>query len=62
MVWPLFYGHKPIKPDYSGFEILNMIPENLAESEFIKKNQRPTIIYGRPGQKVYREIVVLEKE
>lgn len=62
MVWPLFYGQKPIKPDYSGFEILDMIPENLAKSEFIKKNQRQTIIYGRSGQKVYREIVVLEKE
>lgn len=62
MIWPLFYGHKPIKPEYVGFKIINMIPDELANSEFIKKNQRPTIIYGRPGQKVYREIVVLEKE
>jgi hypothetical protein len=39
-----------------------MIPEGLRSNEVIKKNNRDTIIYGRPGQKVYREIVVLEKE
>jgi len=61
MIWPLFYGQKLITPNYEGFRILNMIPEKLRTSEFIKKNNRETIIYGRPGQKVYREIVVLEK-
>jgi len=62
MIWPLFYGQKPITPNYDGFKMLNMIPEKLRTSEFIKKNNRDTIIYGRPGQRVYREIVVLEKE
>jgi len=38
-----------------------MIPVELRSNEFIKKNNRETIIYGRPGQKVHREIVVLEK-
>jgi tRNA G10 N-methylase Trm11 len=61
MIWPLYYGERPITPDYAGFKILNMIPEDLRTSPFIKKNNRPTIIYGRPGQKVYREVVVLEK-
>ncbi|MFA5023953.1 MAG: hypothetical protein WC523_03305 [Patescibacteria group bacterium] len=61
MIWPLFYGQKPITPNYEGFKIINMIPEGLRESEFIKKTNRETIVYGRPGQKVYREIVVLEK-
>ena len=61
MIWPMFYGQKPITPDYSGFKMINMIPENLRQSEFIKKHNRETIIYGRPGQRVYREIVVLEK-
>lgn len=61
MIWPLFYGQKPITPRYDGFKILDMIPEDLQNSQFIKKNSRPTIIYGRAGQKVYREIVVLEK-
>jgi tRNA G10 N-methylase Trm11 len=61
MIWPLFYGQKPIFPQYDGFKISNMIPEELRSSVFIKKNNRETIIYGRSGQKVYREIVVLEK-
>lgn len=61
MIWPLYYGERPMTPDYKGFKILNMLPENLRNSKFIKKNNRATIIYGRPGQKVYREVVVLEK-
>jgi len=61
MIWPSFYGQKPIAPRYEGFKILDMVPEELKDSQFIKKNSRPTIIYGRAGQKVYREIVVLEK-
>jgi len=61
MIWPMFYGQRPISPDYTGFKILNMLPESLIDNKFIKKNTRATIIYGRPGQKVYREIVVLEK-
>jgi len=62
MIWPLFYGQKPMTPKFDGFKMINMIPEDLRASEFIKKNNREAIIYGRPGQKVYREIVVLEKE
>jgi len=61
MIWPLFYGQRPIAPSYEGFKILDMVPEELRNSRFIKKNNRPTIIYGRPGQKVYREVVVLKK-
>ncbi len=62
MIWPMFYGQKPITPKYDGFKMVNMIPENLRASQNIKKHNRDTIVYGRPGQKVYREIVVLEKE
>ncbi len=61
MIWPMFYGQKLITPVFEGFRMINMIPAELRTSEFIKKHNRDTIIYGRPGQKVYREIVVLEK-
>ena len=61
MIWPLFYGQRPITPRYEGFKILDMVPAELRDSQFIKKNSRSTIIYGRPGQKVYREVVVMEK-
>lgn len=62
MIWPLYYGQKPITPKHEGFRMINMLPEQFRNSEFIKKSNRETIVYGRPGQKVYREIVVLEKE
>ena len=59
MIWPSFYGERPITPDYSGFKMLNPYPSFMSSP--LNKN-RPSIIYGRPGQKVFREIVVLEKE
>lgn len=61
MIWPSFYGQRPITPSYRGFQIVDMLPPNLADGQFVNKNARATIIYGRPGQKVFREIVVLEK-
>ncbi|NCN99847.1 hypothetical protein GW920_01875 [Candidatus Falkowbacteria bacterium] len=61
MVWPMFYGEHPLNPDYDGFKILNMVSQDLAGSEFVKQTNRDTIVYGRPSQKVYREVIVLEK-
>ena len=61
MVWPMFYGEKPMTPDYAGFKVMNMIPADLRGNEFIKQTKRDTIVYSRPNQKVYREVVVLEK-
>ncbi len=60
MVWPSFYGEKPINPNYAGFKIANPIPVTL-KFPTLKLSRRNTIIYGRPGQKVFREIVILEK-
>ena len=33
MIWPLFYGQKPISPKYDGFKMINMIPENLRANQ-----------------------------
>lgn len=64
MIWPVFYGNKPINPSISGFRVLNFVPEKLQDHPLVKNTttSRGTIIYGRQGQKVFREIVVLEKE
>lgn len=62
MVWPLYYGERPISPDYSGFNMKNVIPDELRRSPFVRSSNRGTIVYGRSGQKVFREIVVLDKE
>lgn len=61
MVWPLFYGQRPITPRYDGFKIIDMVPEGLRADKLIKQTNRATIVYGRVGQKVYREVVVMEK-
>ena len=61
MVWPSFYGQKPITPNYQGFKIVSPLPNNLKNTKFLKTTERNTVLYGRQGQKVYREIVILEK-
>ncbi|MDO8668286.1 MAG: DNA methyltransferase [bacterium] len=64
MVWPVFCGQFKnifLNPDLNDLKIINPIPENLQTNIFIKTTVRQTIIYGRELQKVWREIVVLEK-
>lgn len=62
MIWPMFFGNKPINPDYYQFKIVNSLPEGLITNPLLKLTPRKTIVYGRAGQKVFREIVVLEKK
>lgn len=61
MVWPSFYGQRPISPDHPGLRIVPILDTELLADPRLKMTDRQTIIYGRPGQKVYREIVCLEK-
>ena len=64
MVWPRFYNKRKnffLQPDLNGLKIVNPLPENLRTNIFIKLTDRDTIVYGREQQKVWREIVVLEK-
>ena len=63
MLWPVFMtGRAPqsINPNTSGFKIINPIPGILMSYPLIKLTDRETIIYGREGQRVWREIVVLK--
>lgn len=62
MIWPSFYGQRAISPNYDGFILKNLIPQNLENHPLLKKSNRGTLIYSRPGQKVFREIIILEKE
>jgi tRNA G10 N-methylase Trm11 len=62
IVWPVFNrGRKQIflSPQLEKFKIINPIPKSLRDHPAIALTDRQTIIYGRPGQKVWREIVVL---
>jgi 16S rRNA G966 N2-methylase RsmD len=62
MIWPVFTGRGShqwdfLNPDISGWQIINPLPENLRQK--LLTTRRGTIVYGREGQKVRREIVVL---
>lgn len=62
MIWPLFILHPTpcaLNPNLNGFKIVNPIPERLRDNPNIKLTNRNTIVYGREGQKIWREIVVL---
>ncbi len=58
IIFPVFYKTQTINPNLAGFKIINPIPEHLLKQANLTK--RNTIIYGRVGQKVWREIVVLQ--
>ncbi|MFH1583210.1 MAG: methyltransferase domain-containing protein [Candidatus Falkowbacteria bacterium] len=64
MIWPSF-SEKPrsifLNPDFSGFKIINPMPANLQKNIFLKLTARQTMVYGREEQKVWREIIILEK-
>ena len=65
MIWPVFQGKYQsnfINPKLNDFTIINSIPASLQKNIFLKLTGRGTIIYGREGQKVWREIVILEKQ
>ncbi len=49
-----------LRPDLGGFRIVNPVPKELRGHKAIKLTERNTIVYGREGQKVWREVVVLE--
>jgi len=62
MIWPIFNNQKSfLNPNLGKLKIINLLPDSLKNNKLISLTKRQTIIYGRPGQKVFREIVVLEK-
>jgi tRNA G10 N-methylase Trm11 len=63
MVWPVFYGNHFINPEIFQLKRIDLLPDKIKANKVIKKHlsSRNTIIYGRKGQKVFREVVVLEK-
>ena len=63
MIWPVFQGKYStfIYPNLTGFKTINFFPENLQKNIFLKITNRGSIVYGRDSQKVWREIVILEK-
>ncbi len=61
MVWPVFriaQNTYRISPGLSGFKIVNPLPPN-GRNKYPELTDRQTLVYGRPGQRVLREIVIL---
>jgi len=64
IIFPVFRTQNTsryITPNLNGFKVINPIPASLQNNKLIKLTNRQTIIYGREGQKVWREIVILDK-
>jgi tRNA G10 N-methylase Trm11 len=63
MVFPIFQASNiKLQADLNGFKIINPLPDFLAGNKNIELTSRNTIVYGREGQRVWREIVILEKQ
>lgn len=64
MVWPVFREKNkafPITPEFNGFAITDPLPDGFRAVKKLYPQKRRTLLYGRDGQKVWREIVVLTK-
>jgi tRNA G10 N-methylase Trm11 len=65
MIWPLFYTKQhlhQLNPKLNNFTIINPLPSELQKYKQLRLTNRNTMIYNRAGQKVWREIVILEKK
>lgn len=62
MVWPVFLNRHFLSPDLGAFKIVPPFGRDLLSSKDLKITERQTIVYGRPGQRVFREILILEKK
>lgn len=64
MVWPVLVGRKAntfLDIDMGPWRMWRALPANLINPS-MNLSQRHTIVYGRAGQKVWREIVILVKK
>lgn len=61
MVWPVFFGKHYIQLNLDKWRVINPIPKNLENSQKFKISPRDTLLYSRVGQKVWRELIILEK-
>ncbi|MFA5318010.1 MAG: DNA methyltransferase [Patescibacteria group bacterium] len=66
MIWPVFKARDTVFLSAknilgnSNFKIVNPLP-NFGKENIIKLTNRNTIVYGREGQRVWREVIILEK-
>lgn len=61
MVWPVFFGHEFIKPVLDQWRQVKAVPDKFARLPWVQLSYRDTILYHREGQRVWRELIILEK-
>lgn len=61
MVWPVFFGREFLKPALDKWKPLKALPEKFAKLPWVKLSYRDTLLYHRAGQRVWRELIILEK-
>ncbi|MDA3839614.1 MAG: DNA methyltransferase [Patescibacteria group bacterium] len=67
MVWPVFVSREGNKKKYfleniniDKYKTIPLLSEKYLNNEFAYLSRRGGIVYGRPGQKIWREIVLLK--
>lgn len=61
MVWPIFFQKIFLEPNFSPFKIISPFQDLTNLPPAINLSERNTLIYGRPSQRVWREVVILAK-
>ena len=61
MVWPVFFGREFLKPALDKWKPVNALPEKFSQLPWVKLSYRDTLLYHRAGQRVWRELIILEK-
>jgi tRNA G10 N-methylase Trm11 len=61
MVWPVFFGHEFLKPSLDKWQMVKAVPEKFQKLPWLKLSYRDTLLYHREGQRVWRELIILEK-
>jgi tRNA G10 N-methylase Trm11 len=61
MVWPVFFGQEFLKPNLDNWRVVSALPKKFQDLSWLKQSFRDTLLYNRAGQKVWRELIILEK-
>lgn len=61
MVWPVFFGKEFLKVNLDKWKMVESLPEKFKNISWLKISDRNTLLYNRSGQKVWRELIILEK-
>lgn len=69
MIWPVFVSRSGEKKRFflnnvnlADFKIKPLLPNYLLNNDLLKLSKKGGIVYGRPGQKIWREVILLEKD